>query len=246
MTSDGSAKKPGNAPPSRRYLSRLARLEQELSQTPPAPPNADETSPAPPKAMRNPLDSAQITPETLATLASQAEHKAKVINGAAGATYLCATVHQSMLGYGDGFAVMAYREQLLKDAGNPSDPLEIMLIDQITMAYHNLGFLNSRAVHAKEHSIAVMYYSTQCRLLAEFQRLFGTLETYRQSRTAQQERKSPGSAAATPSPVHNTELGSNGTSHGPGRPPAAPKPEASRGRQAKSPETQETERRRAS
>jgi hypothetical protein len=77
-------------------------------------------------------------------------------------------------------AFAEYMQQLLAEAGNPRDPIERMLIEQIALAHHNIGRLYSRAASAQHLDQAKAYYAASVRLLAEFRRSVLAWKKYRE------------------------------------------------------------------
>jgi len=76
-------------------------------------------------------------------------------------------------------AYRVYRERLLADCGNPTDPVEIMVIDQLALAHFNFGLLTCRAANARQVEAAGVYASAAARLMAEFRRSALGLQAYR-------------------------------------------------------------------
>ena len=64
----------------------------------------------------------------------------------------------------------AYRDQLMRECGNPTDPIERMLIEQLAMAHHSIARLHTKAASAKTAEDADRYSSAASRLLGEFRR----------------------------------------------------------------------------
>jgi hypothetical protein len=73
-----------------------------------------------------------------------------------------------------------YLDQLLQDAGNPQDPIERMMIEQIALAHHNIGCLYVRASAADDLDQAKLYNAAAARLLGEFRRTVLALKKYRE------------------------------------------------------------------
>ena len=59
---------------------------------------------------------------------------------------------------------------MLEAAGQPTDPLEIMLIEQLLMAHHRLGMLHTKAATAATVEAGSLYNSAAVRLMAEFRK----------------------------------------------------------------------------
>ena len=83
----------------------------------------EETLPGPRKAL-----SAPRPPQPAPT----AQHYAVQLREQAGAVFLYASM-AGLFQQMDGDAFKLYRDQLLADSGNPSDPIEIMMIEQIAL-----------------------------------------------------------------------------------------------------------------
>lgn len=79
----------------------------------------------------------------------------------------------------DERAYKAYRDQLLADCGSPTDPIEVMVIEQLAIAHMNFGFLQVRGTNAPTIQAAGVYASAAARLMAEFRRSALALQAYR-------------------------------------------------------------------
>ena len=79
----------------------------------------------------------------------------------------------------DGPAFKVYRDQLLADSGNPSDPIEIMMIEQIALAHLNIGRLQFRSATAQTVDAAKAYGGMATQLLGEFRRTALALQAFR-------------------------------------------------------------------
>ena len=104
----------------------------------------------------------------------------------AGATYLAASAERVLGTHISPQAYAPYMEKLLVDCGNPVDPIEQMLVEQITLAHHNIGRLHVQAARASSVQEANAYNSAAARLLAEFRRTVSTLKSYREPPTTKQ------------------------------------------------------------
>ena len=104
----------------------------------------------------------------------------------AGATYLAASAERVLGTHILPQAYAPYMEKLLVDCGNPVDPIEQMLVEQITLAHHNIGRLHVQAARAESIQQANAYNSAAARLLAEFRRTVSTLKSYREPPTTKQ------------------------------------------------------------
>ena len=72
-----------------------------------------------------------------------------------------------------------YFKQLLRECGTPHDPIEIMIVEQLALAHHNVGRLYAKSALAGQHEEAVAYVSAAARLAGEFRRTAIALNEYR-------------------------------------------------------------------
>lgn len=90
-------------------------------------------------------------------------------------------------------AFKQYRDILLEDAGNPNDPIEKMLIEQLALAHFSIGRLQIKACSMEVPKLAIAYADAATRLLAEFRRCSLALESFREKQAA---RKGPNTSTA--------------------------------------------------
>ena len=86
------------------------------------------------------------------------------------------------LGLDNLFESAAYKlflENILKDSGDPSDPIERMLIEQLTFAHLRIAQLQSLAGTAKAHEAIKLLNASASRLLGEFRRTALAVRAYR-------------------------------------------------------------------
>jgi len=83
-------------------------------------------------------------------------------------------------------AYVPYMEKTLRDAGNPQDPVEAMMIEQVTIAHHNVGRLLMAAAAAETIEQAKLYNDAATKLLGEFRRLALAIKEYREPTAARQ------------------------------------------------------------
>jgi hypothetical protein len=86
----------------------------------------------------------------------------------------------------EGFKL--YRDRLLQEAGNPSDPIEIMLIEQIALGHFAIGRLQMKACTMEVPKLSIAYSDAATRLLGEFRRCTQALEDFRAKQAARKER----------------------------------------------------------
>jgi hypothetical protein len=150
------------------------------------------------------------------------EQKAESLRQRGAAGYVYAT--------GDGVVSLTfdertwkpYMDRFLKEAGDPADPVERMLQEQLAMANHAVVRLCVAAVGCQRLAEATAYMAGVPRLLAEFRRTALALESYRTS--ARQGTAAGPAAAEVPEPSGETASpvtapGRNGAvGHGNGAP----------------------------
>lgn len=79
----------------------------------------------------------------------------------------------------DASGFRTFLDRLMDDAGNPNDPVERMLIQQLAMAHFRIGELHIKATEAKSVELVKAYNSAASRLLGEFRRVALAISTYR-------------------------------------------------------------------
>ena len=77
-------------------------------------------------------------------------------------------------------AFKVFRDGLLRDAGNPSDPVEIMLLEQLTLAHLRVGQLHAQVEITKNIEAVKVYSTAAVRLTGEVRRLALALKQYRE------------------------------------------------------------------
>lgn len=71
-------------------------------------------------------------------------------------------------------------DQFLRDAGDPQDPIERVLVRQLVFADLRLSSLHAEAAEAKSAEVAKIYTAAAARLLAEIRRVAITIRDYRE------------------------------------------------------------------
>jgi len=159
-----------------------------VPQQPVAPGNAEQPSkpvtsqpkretPAPGNSEKPPP---QVTEEQV-----EEAHAQNLKQKAAGA-HLYASVSDSLGSSTPPNAYLKHMQNTLREAGAPRDPVERMLIEQITLAHHNIGRLHSSAAAAKTVDEAKVYNAAAAKLLGEFRRTALALKQYREPTPARQ------------------------------------------------------------
>src|SRR4051794_20582963 len=108
-----------------------------------APPRA-----GPPRAQPRP---AAAAPGMAGPPAPAAERAAEHYAGHMAETSASAFMYFSMAAIfrqADALAFKKYRDKLLSDCGDPTDPIEVMMIEQLALAHLNTGRLHYRAATA--------------------------------------------------------------------------------------------------
>jgi hypothetical protein len=77
-------------------------------------------------------------------------------------------------------------DQIIRDSGRPTDPVEIMLLEQIHVVFHHCLVLQRRMMTTDSLDGVKIYGSAVSSLLAEFRRLTGALQNYRSPRPKKQ------------------------------------------------------------
>jgi len=72
-----------------------------------------------------------------------------------------------------------YLDDLLKDAGNPTDPIEIMLLEQLAVCHLRAAQLHGHAGQAAGLEAVTAYNAAAARLTAEFRKTALALKEYR-------------------------------------------------------------------
>jgi hypothetical protein len=102
----------------------------------------------------------------------------------AGAAQMYIAVTASIAPHITTEAFKQYRSTLLAQAGNPTDPIEVMLIEQIALAHFHIGRLHLKSCSTAQAPLAVAYADAATRLTAEFRRSALALEDYRAKQLA--------------------------------------------------------------
>ena len=76
-------------------------------------------------------------------------------------------------------AYMVFLERLRHELGDPKDPIEGMLIEQLALAHFRIAQLHVRAAQATGIEAAKIYNSVTARMLGEFRRTVLALRVYR-------------------------------------------------------------------
>ena len=135
-----------------------------------------------------------------------------------------------------GFKV--YRDRLVADCGSPTDPIEVMLIEQIALAHMNIGRLQFSSATARSIEAARAFGAMATQLLGEFRRTALASRRFRLS--SGRDRVTPASAAGI-TPLDSKLVSTEESDHGDGTVPfPAEKPEEGGRRASERAEAQRT------
>jgi hypothetical protein len=96
------------------------------------------------------------------------------------------SVFASALGldrYFDAAGYRAFLDKVRADAGNPTDPVEVMLLEQLVLAHFRSAQLQAQAGTAEGLEAVKIYNSAAARLLSEFRLTALSLAAYRRTRS---------------------------------------------------------------
>jgi hypothetical protein len=105
------------------------------------------------------------------------EHYAGHLKDSAAALFLFAGM-KNLLKDVDLESYRRFRDRLLHDYGSPTDPITIMLVEQIVMAHMNIGLLYYKASTAGSVECSSSYLAAAARLLGELRRTALALPLY--------------------------------------------------------------------
>jgi hypothetical protein len=103
-----------------------------------------------------------------------------------------------------------YLQQLLQQAGNPSDPIARMILEQLAMAHHAIGRLHVRAATRTSLAEVVAYHGVLARLMGEFRKTSLALHGLRQHSAAQAGGNQPQAATERPPSAATARAGEPG------------------------------------
>ncbi len=78
-------------------------------------------------------------------------------------------------------AFRIFRDRLLVDYGQPSDPIVVMMLEQLAPAHLNIGHLFGKSSSANSTESAEAYLSAATRLMGEFRRSAQAIPAYREA-----------------------------------------------------------------
>ena len=140
-----------------------------------------EGSPAPVVEDGQEPDASPLSAERTEVV-STAEHYAGHLRESTASLFHSAAMANAFKGI-DVQAFKIYRDRLLADCGNPTDPIEIMIIEQLSLAHFSLGVLSCKANNASRFEATAVYSGAAARLMGEFRRSALALQAYRHAST---------------------------------------------------------------
>lgn len=107
----------------------------------------------------------------------QAARQAEALREAAFPAYMASALGLSNQFGPEGYQL--YLNQVIEGTGNPKDPIERMLVEQLAILHHRIGQLHVDAAHTKGVEASKIYNAATARLLGEFRRTALALRVYR-------------------------------------------------------------------
>jgi hypothetical protein len=107
------------------------------------------------------------------------QRDADIVTQLSGAGALSIVIGKSLKGSVRAAGIKIYLDDVLKAAGATSDPIEKMLIEQITVGHHQILTLHAEAAQAETPELIDFFSSAASKLTAEFRRLCLALREYR-------------------------------------------------------------------
>src|SRR5262245_30026930 len=111
---------------------------------------------------------------------ARAEKDAKNLKAETGACYLYSALAPL---FGKDIELGAYRVYLaglLKESGDPTAPLERMLVEQLAFCHHAVGHYHVKAAGCADVQEATAYTGAAARLMGEYRRSLLALKSYRE------------------------------------------------------------------
>lgn len=123
-------------------------------------------------------NSADLTEDQRKALARSCQ-EASVIEETFGAGILASISGSNLSSQAGPRGFKAYRDRLLAASGAPKDPIEVMLIEQLTWGHHRLANLHVAATVAKISDQVSALTNASAKLMAEFRKSSLALREYR-------------------------------------------------------------------
>ena len=118
-------------------------------------------------------------PAIAQTAAGDYQRDATIVQELSTAGVLAVIIGKSLKGSVRAPGYKVYRDQVLKAGGDPSDPLEAMLLEQAMVAHHRILSLHAEAARAETPEMIEVINAAATKLTAEFRRLCLAVREYR-------------------------------------------------------------------
>lgn len=139
--------------------------------------------PANPVPQGMPADSSTAFPNSTSATdppaLSKSQLEAQIIEDVFPAALLASSASKSLKTAVSAQGYQAYLKNLLGAAGDPKDPLEVMLIQQLAAAHQRIGDLHAQSACASSSELALAYNQAAGKLMAEFRKSTLALRQYR-------------------------------------------------------------------
>lgn len=110
----------------------------------------------------------------------------KAFSDGGGAVYIGLIAQEIFSPHVSPEAIKKAMEQIHAQCGNSTDPIERMMVEQLTLANHSIGRLMVKSASADNFEQAAMYQASATKLLAEFRRLALSIKKYREPSSTSQ------------------------------------------------------------
>lgn len=117
---------------------------------------------------------------------SRYQPQARAIRETYGGAILATCMGKCFGAHVESAAFKLYLDGIVASAGAPTDPVEIMAVEQLAWAHARLGDLHAQAVNAQSVEAAAVYSAAAARLMAEFRKTSLALREYRAPQTPKQ------------------------------------------------------------
>jgi len=116
---------------------------------------------------------------TAEELAAVRNKKANCLDRIMAGAYLEATLGEASTTDPDAIVYVHLSEKILKEAGDPVDPIERMAVEMTALAYHKTGQLMAKAARAEHLHAIEIYNAAAAKMMGEFRRQLLALKEYR-------------------------------------------------------------------
>ncbi len=130
------------------------------------------------KALQGPDPGTRVRSAT--AIPSVSEQHAAHLRDSAASMFMFASMGTVLAGL-DVAGYRLFRDRLLFDYNDPQDPVVVMLLEQLALAYLNIGQLFGKASSATSVECASAFLAATTRLMGEFRRTALALPAYREA-----------------------------------------------------------------